>query len=147
MIFKGNEYMNKAAFGDTISSYHLEAAIAFEHCITDKFENTNWKRILELYDWLCKSNSSLITEVNRAIVILKLEGASASLAAVKKLTHDKKAESYYLYQSLLGEIYAELNIVINAKTHFEKAILLTKSDKEKKLLHDKIDSLLRRNAT
>ena len=141
LISEGNEYMDKAAFGDKISSYHIEAAIAFEHCIADNFEKTNWERILELYDWLCKSNPSDITEINRAVVILKLHGASAALTALNDLKDKNKTENYYLYQSLLGEIYREQNSKAKAKSHYEKAIKLTHSDKEKKLLNEKISTM------
>ena len=141
LISEGNTYMDKAAFGNKISSYHIEAAIAFEHCIADSFEKTNWKRILELYDWLCKSNPSDITEINRAVVILKLHGASAALTALNDLKDKNKTENYYLYQSLLGEIYREQNSKAKAKSHYERAIILTHSDKEKKLLNEKISTM------
>lgn len=141
LIAEGNEYMNKAAFGNSISTYHLEAAIAFEHCTAESFETTNWKRILELYDWLVKIAPSEITEINRAVVVLQLHGATAALATLKKLSDKNKAQNYYLYQSLLGEIYAEQNDKTKAKTYFEKAIGLTQSDKEKKLLREKIETL------
>ena len=141
LISEGNAYMDKAAFGGKISSYHIEAAIAFEHCIADNFEKTNWERILELYDWLCKSNPSDITEINRAVVILKLHGASAALTALNDLKDKNKTENYYLYQSLLGEIYREQNSKAKAKSHYEKAIKLTHSDKEKKLLNEKISTM------
>jgi len=141
LIAEANEYMNKAAFGEKISSYHIEAAIAFEHCIADNFDTTNWERILELYDWLCKSSHSEIAEINRAVVILKLQGASAAMTALHNLKDKNKVEDYYLYQSLLGEIYCEKNNKAKAKTHFEKAMRLTKSIKEKKLLSEKIKTL------
>jgi predicted RNA polymerase sigma factor len=48
LISLGNDYMNKAASGNEVSPYHIEAAIAFEHCTAETFEQTNWKRILEL---------------------------------------------------------------------------------------------------
>ncbi len=142
MISEGNNYMDRAAFGDTVSSYHLEAAIAFEHCVAEKFEMTNWKRILELYDWLCNIHPSDITEINRAVVVLKLKGATAALAALKKLKNKNQAENYYLYQSLLGEIYVAQNDRVKARAHFEKAMRQTHSDKEKRLLKEKIERLL-----
>ncbi len=46
LIDRGNYYLNKAAVGDTVSTYHIEAAIAFEHCVAASFEDTNWERIL-----------------------------------------------------------------------------------------------------
>ncbi|NJM15451.1 MAG: tetratricopeptide repeat protein [Bacteroidales bacterium] len=124
-----------------ISSYHIEAAMAYEHCIAESFESTNWKRILEFYDWLCKSYPSDITEINGAVVILKLHGTSAALTALNDLKDKNKTESYYLYQSLPGEIYREQNNKAKAKAHYQKAIDLTHSGKEKKLLNEKISTL------
>ncbi len=141
LIAEGNLYMNKAAFGDTISSYHIEAAIAFEHCIAEKYETTNWSRILELYDWLCKIQPSEITEINRAVIILKLYGTTAALAALNNLDNRTKAENYYLYHSLLGEIYANQNDATKAKQCFETAIDMTRSEREKRLLNEKITKL------
>ncbi|MBK9249782.1 MAG: sigma-70 family RNA polymerase sigma factor [Ignavibacteria bacterium] len=145
LIAEGNEYLNKAAFGTTISTYHLEAAIAFEHCVAAKFEDTNWKRILELYDWLCKLQPSEVTELNRIVVILRLKGSAAALAALQNLNSKNKLDNYYLYHSLLGVVYTSIKDKTTAKYHFEKAIRLTKSDKEKKLLQDKIGSLMIEN--
>jgi RNA polymerase sigma-70 factor (ECF subfamily) len=138
LIAQGNDYMNKAAFGNSISTYHLEAAIAFEHCIAESFGKTNWKRILELYNWLCKISPSPITELNRAVAILQLEGARAALTAVKNISLKKKLESFYLYHSLLGEIYSRIKDPEKAKRFFETAIELTKSATEKKLLKEKL---------
>jgi len=138
LIALGNEYMNKAAFGDTISSYHIEAAIAFEHCVADDFEKTNWGRILELYDWLVQIAPSEITEINRAVIVLKLQGADSALNALQKL---KQADNYYIYHSLLGEIHATQNDKEKARIHFGKAIDLTQSSQEKKLLQEKIKLL------
>lgn len=141
LISEGNVYMNMAAFGGRISSYHLEAAIAYEHCTATTFDATNWQRILALYDWLLSIHPSHITEINRAVVVLKLEGAAAALNALKKIDPNSKVENYYLYQSLLGEIYAEQNDKTKAKSHFELAIGLTESAQEKRLLREKIGGM------
>lgn len=137
----GNEYMDKAAFGDTISSYHLEAAIAFEHCIAESFEKTNWNRILELYNWLCKVAPSPITELNRVVVIMQVNGPSSALQNLTEMADQKKLESYYLYYSLLGEINSRLHNSNEAKRNFEMALKLTQSMMEKKILLDKIENL------
>jgi RNA polymerase sigma-70 factor (ECF subfamily) len=79
LIQQGNEYMNKAAFGDSISNYHLEAAIAYEHCTARTYEDTNWNRILEYYNYLCTISPSPITELNRAIAIMQVHGPEAAL--------------------------------------------------------------------
>jgi predicted RNA polymerase sigma factor len=40
--------------GDALSAYHLETAIAFEHCTVESFESIDWPRILQYYEWLCR---------------------------------------------------------------------------------------------
>ncbi len=142
LIDKGNEYMNRSAFGNTISTYHIEAAIAYEHCTAEHFESTNWLRILELYNWLCKMSPSPITELNRAAVILQVEGPEAALKAVESIAEKKKLENFHLYHSLLGEIYAELEQYTEAVNAFKKAMSLTRSVVEQRLLNDKIKEIL-----
>ena len=72
LIMLGNYYMNKAAFGSELSSYHIEAAIAYEHCSAKNFADTNWIRILQLYEWLCKASSSPVTELNRTVAVMEV---------------------------------------------------------------------------
>jgi RNA polymerase sigma-70 factor (ECF subfamily) len=72
LIKEGNEYMNKAAFGDTITTYHLEAAIAYEHCIAPSFEQTNWHQILAYYDLLINLHPTALGILNRLTVVYKI---------------------------------------------------------------------------
>ena len=141
LINEGNIYMNKAAFGNEISTYHLEAAIAFEHCIAESFERTNWNKILDYYEWLCKISPSPVTELNKAIVVMQVEGAGGALQILNNISDRKKLESWYLYYGLLGEIYSRLHNKELAKINFETAINLTQSEAEKKMLKNKIFAL------
>lgn len=142
LIDEGNEYMNKAATGDAVSSYHIEAAIAFEHCSAKFFRDTNWKKILGYYEWLCRIAPSPINELNRTIAVMELYGATIALEQLETIKDKKKLESYYLYYSLFGEIHSRLNNLPAAKKYFETAIGLTHSDKEQKMLRNKILALL-----
>jgi RNA polymerase sigma factor (sigma-70 family) len=142
MIAAGNEYMNQAAFGDVITSYHLEAAIAYEHCIAQNFAKTNWSRILDLYNWLCKIAPSPVAELNRVVALLQVEGAPAAKQQLAVLAADKKLNSFYLYHSLLGEINAQLLNSSEARKNFEAAMQLSQSAPERKMLQDKIHALL-----
>ena len=138
LIDEGNEYMNKAAFGDTVSPYHIEAAIAYEHCSAKLFKDTNWERILEYYKWLCKISPSPINELNKTIAVMELYGAPEALYELQSINDKKKLGSYYLYHSVLGEIYSRINNLKSAKQHFETAIQLTHSETERKMLKNKI---------
>ena len=141
LIALGNNFMNRAAFGD-ISSYHIEAAIAYEHCTAESFDKTNWQKILELYTWLCNISPSPISELNKVVAIMQVHGAQKALQSLEQIADRKKLETFYLYHSLLGEIYTQLNNTKEAKQQFEKALALTQSNMEKKILRDKILALL-----
>ncbi len=143
LISEGNSYMNKAAFGSTISSYHLEAAIAFEHCTAQSFEKTNWKNILGYYEWLQRISPSPVTELNRIVAVLQLNGAVAAQTELEAVQGRQKLESYYLYYSLLGEISLKLNQTEEAKRNFELALKLTQSKTEQKLLRNHINALFK----
>jgi RNA polymerase sigma factor (sigma-70 family) len=140
LIAEGNAYLNKAAFGDLISSYHAEAAIAYEHCIAGSFEQTNWKNILAYYDLLASIQPSPVILLNRLIVIYKVYGSERTLEEIENSVYKKSWEKYYLYYSLLGDVYAD-SAPEQAKTHYQKAIALTQSEVEKKLLLKKINRL------
>lgn len=141
MIATGNEYMNSAASGNTLSKYHVEAAIAYEHCIAKNYEQTDWERILACYDWLLQIAPSPVTELNRAVVIMQVYGAAAALEAVENIAAAKKLTSFYLYNSLLGELHARLHQPLQAKAYYETAIGQTQSDTEKRILLNKIGRL------
>ena len=141
LIEQGNLYMNKSAFGFAISVYHLEAAISFEHCKAKTFEETDWSRIVNLYDMLLRISSSPVTELNRAAAILHKFGADAALTVIENISDVKKLKTYYLYHSLLGEIYFRLKNKDKSKEHYEIAISLTKSENEKKLLRNKLNEI------
>lgn len=142
LITQGNEYLNIAAFGNEISAYHIEAAIAYEHCTAKSFANTNWPRVLELYEWLGAVLPSPIVEMNKTVAIMQVHGAGKALEALLAITDRKKLESFYIYHCLLGEINSRLQRQAESKSNFETAMMLTNSATEKKMLREKIIALL-----
>jgi len=141
LIEEGSKYFNIAASGEAISSYHLEAAIAFEHCTAESFEKTNWKLILTYYELLCEIAPSPISELNKTVAILQAHGPAKALQELNSIKDKNKLVSYYLYYSLLGEIYSRQNKLKEAKEQFEKALGLTRSEPEKRMLLNKIKNL------
>ena len=140
LIAEGNEYMNKAAFGNAISTYHIEGAIAYEHCIAQTFDKTNWQQILVYYDMLTKLHPNAVVMLNRMAVIYKIKGGEQTLYELNHSPYLKEWEKHYLFHSLLGEIYASTEKA-KAVSSFEKAITLTRSDAEQHLLQHKISAL------
>ncbi|GAA4276432.1 sigma-70 family RNA polymerase sigma factor [Aquimarina mytili] len=142
IIQSGKKYLNKAAFGDTLSTYHIEAAIAYEHCIAKEYKNTNWSMILKYYDIFLNITHDPIVFLNRCMVILELHGPDKALKAIETIKNNKVIEKYYLYHATLGEIYIRLQQNTKAVIHYQKAIQLTQSKPEKQFLKDKVARIL-----
>lgn len=142
LINLGLYYLNKSSEGNEISDYHVEAAIVAEHSIAKNFNETNWTRILQLYDILIKINSSPVVLLNRAIVIGKLSGAKKAIEEINSIPYIRKyIKSNYLFSAVLGEMHKLENNLDEAKANFEMAFQLTNSQTEKKLLQKKLKSL------
>lgn len=142
LIAQGRRYLNQSAFGESLSTYHLEAAIAYKHCIAKSYETTDWKEILKYYDLLLKIKNDPIVSLNRCLVILELYGAEEALDAIKSIKDHKLLEKYYLYHSTLGDIHQQLIQPNIAVVYYQKAMKLTQSAPEKRLLKHKIGEML-----
>ncbi len=140
LVSAGNDYLNKAASGNKISSYHLEAAIAYEHCTAPTFARTNWRNILNYYNILATINPNPVVMMHRLTAVLKAEGATAALQEIEASTHKSEWEKSYLFHCLLGDVYADI-APQQAKASYETAIEMTSSKKEQQLLTRKISAL------
>ncbi len=142
LIKSGEKYLNEGAFGKSLSTYHLEAAIAYHHCTAKSYKNTDWTAILKYYDMLLNIKNDPIVFLNRCLVILELKGPKAALKLIKSVPLDKILEKYYLYYAALGEIYQRLGYNTKAVSNYEKAVQLTYSKQEILFLKSKIASVL-----
>jgi RNA polymerase sigma factor (sigma-70 family) len=138
LIQQGAVYLHQASEGDEISSYHLEAAIAYEHCSAESYELTNWKTILQLYDWLYQHKPDPLVALNRLIVFGEVNGAASALEEVSNIKDKEMLKNYCLYPATLGSWHTQLGNHKKAKEYFEAAILLTQSQAEKNLLQNQI---------
>ncbi len=139
LIEKGMYHLDAATESNTISKYHLEAGIAYEHICATTYEKTNWHNILTCYNLLQQYYPSPIVELNMAIVIAEIYGASAGIMAIENIQHLNALKKYYLLPASLGELYLQLNEPEKASHYFAEAILLTQSTQEKKLLQQKLN--------
>jgi len=141
LISAGNSYLNKSATGKEISTYHLEAAIAYEHCTAQDFKSTNWQNIVQHYDALIERSADPVVWLNRCIVLMEFKGPEFALESLKQLKKYNSIEKYYLYHATCAEIHSRLGDKERAVAFFEKARKLTLSDKEKRFLLDKISEI------
>lgn len=141
MIVKGIDYLERSVGGDAVSSYHIEAAIAYEHCTVARFEDTNWERIWGYYNLLEMIYPTPVVRLNKLVVYYKIHGAHGTLAAIEKADCRAEWEKNHVYHSLLGDVYAEIDKQ-QARASYERAMALTQSAAEIKLLRRKIEAVL-----
>lgn len=138
LIGQGNYYMNRAATG-SLHTYHIETTIAYTYLQPATYAQTDWQQLVNLFDMLQQLKPGPAVLLNRAIIIAELHGAEA---AIKELLKIPGMESNCHYHSALGEMYLRKADKPNALTHLKKAMLLTTSSAEKRLLEGKIQAAL-----
>lgn len=144
LINIGLHYLNQSAEGNELSEYHIEAAIVAQHSMAENFSETNWPQILAMYDMLAQLNPSPVVLLNRAIVIGKIDGVAKAITTINTISGiDKLSEKHYLFAATLGELHSQLHNQYEARQYFEKAIALTNSPVEKKLLQKKLDAMVK----
>jgi RNA polymerase sigma factor (sigma-70 family) len=132
---QGVYYLDDATQGDEMSSYHIEARIAYWHCLkTDTSEK--WKSILKLYDQLQLINYSPSVAVNRVYALYKVHGWETALFEAESLA----LKNNHFYFTLLGELYKHSDLA-SAKECFQKAYILAKTKTEKDIIQEKINTL------
>lgn len=127
LIGRGFHFLERSAMGNELSEYHLQAGIASLHCAAPAYEETDWRRILELYDVLYRVKPSPIVALNRAVAVGKARGPEAGLAELRKIADSARLESYPFYPAAQGEFHLLAGRPAVAAKHFERAIALARS--------------------
>jgi RNA polymerase sigma factor (sigma-70 family) len=130
LIAKGRYYLNKASTGDSITTYHFEAAIAYWHTTRSA---EKWENILQLYNKLLQLRYSPIAALNRTYALYKVYGSETAIPEAEKLN----LNSSHLYHALLGNLYADVDNV-KALEHLNIALSLAKSKADKKAIRKQI---------
>ncbi|HWB91514.1 MAG TPA: DUF6596 domain-containing protein [Puia sp.] len=137
LIRQGMHYLDRSAQGEELSSYHLEARIAYWHCIKEDTPE-KWAEILELYDRLLGLNFSPGAALNRIFALYKVSGRKAALAAAESL----KLEDDHFYFLLLGELYTGVDDG-KAKLNYQQAYQLARTQTEKEGIQQKLAALVK----
>jgi predicted RNA polymerase sigma factor len=122
------------ATGGTLGPYGLQAAIAACHARALTAGQTDWKRIVALYDALAAVTPSPVVELNRAVAVSMAYGPEAGLEIVDQLTHEPALEAYHLLPAVRGDLLEKLKRYDEARDAFARAATLTRNERERGLL-------------
>jgi RNA polymerase sigma factor (sigma-70 family) len=135
LIGRGLAALERAqALGGALGPYALQAAIAACHARARTAEETDWERIVALYDALAELMPSPVVELNRAVAIAMAFGPSAGLELVDALTSEPSLERYHLLPAVRADLLVKLGRFDEARAECERAASLTRNTRERELL-------------
>ena len=103
-------------------------------------EETDWRRIVALYEELAQVAPSPVVELHRAVALSFAFGPATGLALIDVLKLEPALENYYLLPAIRGDLLVKLGRADEARPEFERAAELTRNQRERKLLLDRAAS-------
>jgi RNA polymerase sigma-70 factor (ECF subfamily) len=134
LVADGLTLFDASATGNELSPYHVEAAIAVAHASAPSFAETDWSRVVELYDRLMSVAPSPVVALNRAIAIGHHQGAARALAELRAIAFAERLRTYPFYPAALGEFELRLGNYEAARQQLQRAISLARNDDERHFL-------------
>jgi RNA polymerase sigma-70 factor (ECF subfamily) len=114
--------------------YTLQAAIAACHARARTADETDWERIVALYDALAQIAGSPIVELNRAVAVGMAFGPAAGLELADALVSKEALQSYHLLPAVRADFLAKLGRTAEARAELDRAAALTDNQPERDLL-------------
>jgi RNA polymerase sigma-70 factor (ECF subfamily) len=134
LIATGNEFLDRSASGKDLTEYHVEAAIASIHSGSASAEDTNWSKIVWLYDTLMEIRPSPVIALNRAIALAQQDGPERGLEEIHAIAQSDRLASYPFLRAALGELELRAGHPETARKHFEAAAELARNPMERRFL-------------
>jgi RNA polymerase sigma-70 factor, ECF subfamily len=138
LVARGLAALERAEkLGGALGPYALQAAIAACHARARTPQETNWARIVALYDALAQLAPSPVVELNRAVAVAMAFGPQAGLDIVDELASEGSLEGYHLLPAVRADLLAKTDCFDEAAREFERAAALTRNERVRTLLLDR----------
>ncbi len=135
LIRRGLAALERAErLGGAMGPYALQAAIAACHARATTAAETDWPRIVALYDAVAELAPSPVVELNRAVAVGMAFGPAAGLDLVDALVPEPSLKAYHLLPAVRGDLLRKLGRFADASAEFARAASLTQNVRERELL-------------
>ncbi|WP_047870800.1 RNA polymerase sigma factor [Nocardiopsis sp. RV163] len=141
-IRRGRAALARAgSVGRGLGAYGLQAAIAECHALAPSARETDWERIVLLYEALGRLAPSPVVDLNRAVAVAMARGPAAALRVVDELAAAGALADSHLLPSVRGELLVRLGRTAEARTELELALRRCGNERERELLRGKLADL------
>lgn len=130
--------------GGGAGNYALQAAIAACHMRARCAEDTDWERIVLLYDALLETTPSPIVALNRAVAVGMAHGPAAGLEALDAMESpgaDSALAAYHLLPSVRADLLFKMGNITEARKQIQRAIAMTENLREQELLTERLKQM------
>ncbi len=127
--------------GQGLGPYGVQAAIAESHAVAPSVEDTDWDRIVLLYDALAQLAPSPVVGLNRAVAVSMAHGPAAGLRDVDALAGETLLQGSHLLPTVRGELLTRLGRTAEARTELRAAIARCGNERERDVLERKLAAL------
>jgi RNA polymerase sigma-70 factor (ECF subfamily) len=132
------QLLELSASGTELTAYHIEAAIASVHATAQRVQDTDWSRIISLYDSLMRINTSPIVALNRAIAIAQRDGPERALNEIKNISSLERFARYPFYPATLGVLELSMGNHERAREHFQEALAKARNAMERRYFEQRL---------
>ena len=129
------------ALGRGRGPYALQAAIAECHAIAPSVAETDWQRIVLLYEALGRIAPGPVVELNKAAAVSRAVGPASALRIVDGLAEAGELRGSHLLPSVRGELLAQLGRTLEARSELRAAAALASNQRERAVLLAKAEAL------
>jgi RNA polymerase sigma factor (sigma-70 family) len=138
LMAEGQRLLDLSATGKELTEYHVEAAIASVHVTAHRTEETDWGRIVALYDTLMAIRPSPVVALNRAIAIAQHEGPQRGLEEIRSIARSDRLATYPFYFAALGDLELRSGRREAANGHFRAALAVARNPMERRFLERRV---------
>jgi RNA polymerase sigma-70 factor (ECF subfamily) len=127
---EGRELLRVCVQRNEPGPYQIQAAINAVHSEARASADTDWSRILALYDKLYALMPNKVVALNRAVVVGEISGPSAALRLIEELD----LTQYHLYHAVRADFLRRLGRDADAAQAYGEAIGLCGNAREREFL-------------
>lgn len=138
-IGAGLDYLVAASRRGGLGVFGLQAAVASFHTTAPRFEDTDWRGVLGVYDRLLAVNDSPVIRLNRSVAQSYVSGPNVALAEMDQL--GEHLDSYVYYHSARAELLARLGRLDDARSAYDRALRCEPALAERTFLERRLNTL------
>ena len=128
-------------WGTDVYTHELPICIAAVHAEASSISETDWARIVALYDLLLRAEPSPVVALNRAAALGMRDGAQAGLAAIEAAAGKGSLETYCLAYAARADMQRRLGLLTAARASYQRALELTRQPAEQRYLQKRLSQI------